>query len=96
VTCFVPEYAIQTVLNRQLGAHNFISMRSDFLNDRKGQRTGYAGRYFEETFSWNHWWGSTVQLRPELRADRAIDRMGYDNGKKWGLLTVATDLIFHF
>jgi hypothetical protein len=96
VTCFVPEYAIQTVVSRQMGAHDFISMRSDFLNDRKGQRTGYAGRYFEETVSWNHWLGSTVQFRPELRVDRSFDRMGYDNGKKRGLFTAAGDVIYHF
>ena len=96
VTCFVPEYAFQIVVNKQMGAHDFLAMRSDFLNDRKGQRTGYAGRYFEETVSWNHWVGSTVQFRPELRVDRSFDRMGYDNGKKMGLFTAAGDVIFHF
>jgi hypothetical protein len=46
--------------------------------------------------SWNHWVGSTVQFRPELRLDRGFDRMAYDNGKKRGLFTAAGDVIFHF
>lgn len=96
VTCFVPEYAVQAYVNKQMGAHDFLTIRSDFLNDRKGQRTGFAGRYFEETVSWNHWVGSTVQFRPELRVDRGFDRMAYDNGSKWGLFTAAADVIFHF
>jgi len=34
-----------------------------------------------------------VQLRPELRFERAWDGKAYDDGRR---LTVASDLIFHF
>jgi hypothetical protein len=37
-----------------------------------------------------------VQLRPELRFDRAWDMKAYDNGRKQSQLTLASDLIFHF
>jgi hypothetical protein len=43
-----------------------------------------------------HWIGSTVQIRPEIRFDRAWDRKAYDNGARQSQLTVASDLIFHF
>ncbi|HEY9127818.1 MAG TPA: outer membrane beta-barrel protein, partial [Acidobacteriaceae bacterium] len=59
--CFAPEYAWVNYLNRQLGAHDYVTLRNDFLNDKKGQRTGYAGRLSEVTLAWNHWIGSTVQ-----------------------------------
>jgi hypothetical protein len=45
---------------------------------------------------WCHWFGGTVQLRPELRFERAWDRKAYDNGQHQNQLTVASDLIFHF
>jgi hypothetical protein len=43
-----------------------------------------------------HWIGTTVQIRPELRFERAWDKAAYDNGRHQNQITVASDLIFHF
>ena len=94
--CTAPEYAVVNFLQKELSAHDFLSFRSDFLDDKKGQRTGYATRYSENTIMWCHWIGTTVQLRPELRFERAWDVTAYDNGRKHNQLTAGTDLIFHF
>jgi hypothetical protein len=94
--CLAPEWAAVNYVNKQLSAHDYLSFRSDFLNDKKGQRTGYAGRLSEGTISYNHWIGSTVQLRPEVRFDHAWDRKAYDQGTRRNQLTAATDLVFHF
>ncbi len=94
--CLAPEWAYTTYLNKQFSAHDYISLRNDLLNDKKGQRTGYATKYSEGTISYNHWIGSTVQLRPEIRFDHAWDRRSYDNGTRTNQFTVASDLIFHF
>jgi hypothetical protein len=94
--CTAPEYAIVNFLQKELSAHDFFSFRSDFLNDKKGQRTGYATKYSENTIMWCHWMGTTVQLRPEIRFERAWDRKAYDNGRHNNQFTVASDLIFHF
>jgi len=94
--CTAPEYAMVNFLQKELTPHDFLSFRSDFLNDKKGQRTGYATRYSENTIMWCHWIGTTVQLRPELRFERAWDTKAYDNGRRQNQLTVASDLIFHF
>ena len=96
VRCTAPEYAVVNFLQKELSVHDFISFRSDFLDDKKGQRTGYATKYSENTIMWCRWIGSTVQLRPELRFERAWDRKAYDNGQRQNQLTVASDLIFHF
>jgi hypothetical protein len=95
-TCFAPEWAIQTYLNKDLTPHDFVSFRTDFLNDKKGQRTGIANRYSENTIMLSHWIGTTVQIRPEIRFDRAWDRPAYDNATKRNQFTFATDLILHF
>ncbi len=94
--CTAPEWAFQTYLNKELSTHRFLSLRADFLNDQKGQRTGTAGRLYENTLSYNQWFGSTIQLRPEVRFDHAIDRPAYDNGTHTNQFTAAADLIFHF
>ena len=94
--CTAPEYAFVNFFQKEFSAHNFLSFRSDFLDDKKGQRTGYATKYSENTIMWCHWFGTTVQLRPELRFDRAGDMKAYDNGRKQSQLTLASDLIFHF
>jgi hypothetical protein len=94
--CFAPEWAVVNYLNRQLGAHDFIGFRSDFLNDKKGQRTGYNTKYTESTVSYNRWVGTTIQLRPELRFDHAWDRAAYDRGTRQNQFTAAADVIFHF
>lgn len=95
-TCFAPEWAAVNYINHEFSVHDYISLRNDFLSDKKGQRTGYAGRYSESTFSYNHWFGSTVQLRPEIRFDHAWDRLSYDNGTRRNQFTAASDLVFHF
>jgi len=94
--CTAPEYAVVNFLQKELSVHDFLSFRSDFLDDKKGQRTGYATKYSENTIMWCHWFGTTVQLRPELRFERAWDMRAYDNGRRQNQLTVASDLIFHF
>ncbi|HEY0786067.1 MAG TPA: outer membrane beta-barrel protein [Acidobacteriaceae bacterium] len=94
--CTAPEYAVVDYVQKELNPHAYLSFRSDFLNDKKGQRTGYQTRYSENTLSYNRWFGSTVQLRPELRLDHAWDRPGYDDGRHSNQFTAASDLIFHF
>jgi Putative beta-barrel porin-2, OmpL-like. bbp2 len=94
--CTAPEYAMVNFLQKELSPHDFLSFRSDFLDDKKGQRTGYATRYSENAVAWCHWIGTTVQIRPELRFERAWDQKAYDYGRRQNQLTVASDLIFHF
>jgi hypothetical protein len=96
VRCFAPEYAVANYVQKELSLHDYFSFRTDFLNDKKGQRTGYQTRYSENTLSWNHWFGTTVQLRPEVRFDHAWDQPGYDHGRHNNQFTAASDLIVHF
>ena len=94
--CTTPEYAAVNFLQREISSHNYLSFRSDFLDDKKGQRTGYATKYSENSIMWGHWIATTVQIRPELRFERAWDIKAYDNGRRQNQFTVASDLIFHF
>ena len=94
--CLAPEWAYTNYVNKQLSPHDFISFRNDLLNDKKGQRTGFAGRYSEGTLMVSHWIGSTVQIRPEIRFDHAWDNTAYDKGTRRNQFTAASDLVVHF
>ena len=83
-------------VEKQFSARNSISFRTDFLDDQKGQRTGFRTRYAEATLAWGHWVGTTILLRPELRFDRSFDRPAYDNGTRRSQFQLAMDAIFKF
>jgi hypothetical protein len=94
--CTAPEYAADSSLQMEISQHSYLAFRGDFVDDKKGQRTGYPTRYSEGTLSWNRWFGATVQLRPEVRFDRAWDVRAYDGGRRYSQFTAASDVIFHF
>lgn len=94
--CTAPEYAIVNYLQKEFNPHLFMSFRSDFLDDKKGQRTGYATKYSENTLMFGKWIGNTVLFRPEIRFDRSWDMKAYNNGKNNNQFTFAADLIYKF
>jgi len=79
-----------------LGPRDFISARNEFFDDLRGQRTGYKGRYVETGISWNHWIGSTIVLRPELRWEHNFDNPAYDGGNRHSQFMFAADVIWFF
>jgi len=60
IRCLAPEWAIVNYVEKQLSTKDYFSIRSDFLDDLKGQRTGFKTRYAEATLMWGHWVGSTI------------------------------------
>jgi hypothetical protein len=96
VRCTAPEYAIVNYINREVTSKFMFGFRSDLLNDKKGQRTGIAGKYTENTFYLTRYIGTTVMFRPELRFDHSWDREGYNNGTARNQLFFGMDVIYKF
>jgi hypothetical protein len=96
LTCYAPEVAVVNYLEKQLSPKNYLSIRNEFFDDLKGQRTGFKSRYSEHLFGWGHWIGTTLLFRPELRFERAYDTPAYDNGTKKNQFTVSGDVIYFF
>jgi Putative beta-barrel porin-2, OmpL-like. bbp2/Carboxypeptidase regulatory-like domain len=94
--CFAPEWAAQNYLEKQLSDKSYLSIRTDFLDDMKGQRTGFKTQYAEETLMWGHWVGSTILLRPEIRFDHSFQARAYDRGTRNSQFQFAMDVIFKF
>jgi hypothetical protein len=96
LTCFAPEWATVHYLVRDFGKKNFVTVRNEYMDDMRGQRTGFKTRYSEHLVSWNHWIGTTVVFRPELRYDHAYDAPAYDSGLKKSQLMFAADVIWFY
>jgi hypothetical protein len=96
LTCYAPEWAIVNYAERQFSTRDYLSIRNEYFNDIKGQRTGYRTQYSEHLIGWGHWFGTTVLVRPELRFERAYNTPAYNNGTKKSQLVFAGDVIYHF
>jgi Putative beta-barrel porin-2, OmpL-like. bbp2/Carboxypeptidase regulatory-like domain len=95
-SCYAPEWAIVNYVERQVGKKNYISIRNEFFDDLKGQRTGYKTPYSEHLLGWGHWIGSTILLRPEVSFLRAYDYPAFDTGTKKNQAMVAGDIIWFY
>jgi hypothetical protein len=102
IICYSYEWAFVNYLNYQLGPRDIFVWRTDFLNDARGQRTGFKTRYYEFTLGYTHWIGDIVELRPELRFEHAVEADAYDNPTltpgmgKHSQGSIAMDAIVHF
>src|ERR1700685_1275955 len=80
LTCTAPEQAVVNYVEKQFYKHDYFTIRNEFFNDAKGQRTGFKTNYSEHMLGWGHWIGSTILIRPELRYERSYDVPAYNNG----------------
>jgi hypothetical protein len=102
VTCYSYAWAIVNYLNYQFGPRDIATWRTDYLDDARGQRTGFKTRYYELDLSYTHWIGDVIEFRPEIRFEHARDVDAYDNptatpgSGRNSQLMVAADAILHF
>ena len=96
LTCFAPDWSSVIYVNRQIGKKDALITRYEYFDDIRGQRTGYRTAYHEAEISWNHWIGSTIVFRPELRWEHALNLPAYDSGLKRTQLMFAGDMIFFY
>ena len=96
LSCFAPEWAVVNYIEKEFSPRSFLSLRNEYFDDIKGQRTGIKSRYSEHLLMWGHWIGSTILLRPELRFERSYDAPAYDNGAKRNQFTLGGDVIYFF
>lgn len=91
-----PARGIVNYFNIELDPSNMMSIRNEFYDDEQGQRTGFATRYSSHTIGLTHWVSQDLEIRPELRYERAYDFPAYDGGKKYYQATALVDVILHY
>ncbi|MBV8169536.1 MAG: hypothetical protein JO021_22265, partial [Alphaproteobacteria bacterium] len=96
-------YAALSYLNYKPTELDNISFRSEFYNDREGQRTGVATRYVEFGIGWQHWFSPQIYIRPEFTFYRALDAAAFNGNSAAGIAPdkqnayiAAADLIVKF
>lgn len=95
--CYAPDSAIVNYVERDFNNHHdSLNIRNEFVDDIRGQRTGFKTTYSEHLIGLDHWIGSTVTFRPELRLEHSYNVPAYDLGHKSTQFTAAGDLIYHF
>ena len=95
--CYAPDSAIVNYVERDFNHHHdSLNIRNEFVDDIRGQRTGYKTTYSEHLIGFDHWIGSTVTFRPEVRLEHSYNVPAYDLGHKKTQFTAAGDLIYHF
>jgi len=75
---------------------DYFTVRNDFLEDARGQRTGYKTEFSSHTVGWCHRFTDWAQIRTELRYEHSYDIPAYDNGTKSDQLKLAIDFILRF
>jgi hypothetical protein len=75
--CYAPEWAITNYVEHDFWNHTAsLNIRSEIVNDIKGQRTGTPGYYEEHMVGFDFWAGSTVTFRPELSYTHSFSPYG--------------------
>ena len=75
---------------------DFVSLRTDYLNDYQGQRSGFATPYMSGTLGLTHVFSNLIEVRPEVRYETAFDATPYNNGTKQNQTSFIMDTIIRF
>lgn len=75
---------------------NFITFRTDYLDDPRGQLTGFETSYMSWTLGLTHVLTSLISIRPEVRYETAFDATPYDNGTRKNQALFIVDAIVRF
>ena len=91
-------YAIGFVNNMEykVNKNDYITVRSGFLSDPQGWRTGAATDYSDITVGYSHLFARTYWIRPEIRWDHSYGAASWDNGTLKNLFSLAGDIIIRF
>ena len=82
----IPGYASSigavNYIEYKLQETNFMSFRTDYLDDHQAQFSGFATSYMSWTLGLTHFFSNLFSVRPEIRYETAFNATPYDNGTK--------------
>jgi hypothetical protein len=85
-------------ISYKVSPNDFVTFRPDYINDPRGERSGFATSYGSLTWGLTHHFSSAVEVRPEFRLEKAF-RAGvtpWDNGTKAYQTTFGIDAIINY
>jgi len=82
---------------------NNFSLRTEYFDDRNGQRTGVPTAYADVALSWQHWFSPQIEVRPEVGYYRSLNNAAFNGNAAAGIaptrdwaVIAASDIIIHF
>ncbi len=93
---FSSEVGLVNYIELKTSNKNFVSFRTDYLDDTDGERTGFATQYMSFTLGLTHQFSPLFEVRPEVRYEFAFSETPYDNGAKKDQATLDVDAILRF
>jgi Putative beta-barrel porin-2, OmpL-like. bbp2 len=94
--CTAGVYAASLYVMYKLTDRDYVGLRNEAFDDVRGQRTGFATWYSENTLGWVHWLSNSIEVRPEIRYDHSYNAAAYGNGTKNSQFVFATDVLIRF
>jgi hypothetical protein len=92
-----PAIGVVNYTEWKFSKHDFLSLRPlDILDDKKGERTGFATTYESWTVGVTHRFNDLFSVRPEVRYEYAFSAKPYDNGKRNSQLMFLVDANIRF
>jgi Putative beta-barrel porin-2, OmpL-like. bbp2 len=91
-----PCYGVLNFLNVQVSKQDYFTIRNEWWDDNKGERTGYATNYSSHTIGFCHNFNAYLQIRPEIGYYRSYNLPAFDLGTKRNMIMGGTDLTIRF
>ena len=90
------EVGVVNYIEYKICKKDFVSFRTEYMNDDSGERTGFATEYMGFTLGLTHQFNELIEVRPEIRYEWAFRGKPYDLGRKSNQTTFLVDAIGRF
>ncbi len=91
-----PAYGVLNYTMFQLSKRDYFTVRNEWWDDSRGERSGFATNYSSHTIGISHQFNDHVMIRPELGYYHSYNVPAFDLGKNNNLLMGGFDLTVRF
>jgi hypothetical protein len=91
-----PSYGVLNYTMFQLSKRDYFTVRNEWFDDSRGERTGFATNYSTHTIGISHQFNDHVMIRPELGYYHSYNLPAFDLGKNSNMLMGGFDLTVRF
>ena len=102
-SCKAEAFAFLVFTNYSPTKLDNITLRTEYYDDKAGQRTGTKTDYVTSSRSWQHWFSPQIEIRPEFAFYRSLKALAFNGDSNLGIapnkntaLIGAADIIIHF
>ncbi len=91
-----PAFGVLNYTMFQLSKRDYFTVRNEWWDDSRGERSGFATNYSSHTIGISHQFNDHVMIRPELGYYHSYNVPAFDLGKNSNLLMGGFDLTIRF